>query len=136
MNAWLHNSGLLAQYSKWQRLGDGLRRSRGRMDFADMLPYILGLAVLAIGIAIAAAIVKRNDMSQPCNDPKKLFRELCRAHGLDFSSRRLLHQLASAYQLHQPAEVFLTPSAFQADRLPPQLQAQAGRLQQLHDRLF
>jgi len=106
------------------------------MDFADLLPFGIGLALLAMGVAIVVAIVKRNDMSQPCDDPKKLFRELCRAHGLDFASRRLLYRLATAHQLAQPAEVFLTPAMFQADQLPPQLRAQAGQLQRLRQRLF
>ncbi len=132
----LQISGLLAQMSRWQHLGDGLHRRGSRATLGDMLPYLIGLVVVGIGVAIVMAIMRRNDMSQPCNDSGKMFRELSRAHGLGFSSRRLLSRLAKAVGLKHPAEVFLTPNAFNAQTLPPQLQAEAVRIESLRKRLF
>jgi len=102
----------------------------------DMLPYFIGFALLGIGIAIVVKIVKYNDLSQPCDDPQKLFRELCRAHGLDRASCRLLRQLASLTGLPQPVEVFLTPAVFEANQLPEQLRAKQKRVMELRERLF
>ncbi len=136
MNCTLLANGLLAQFSKWQRLGDGLHRSRGRVEFADMLPYLIGMAVLGAGIAAVVAYLKYNDLSKPCDDPQKLFRELCRAHGLDRGSQRLLRQLATSLGLTQPAEVFLTPSALEVKQLPKQLHAEEARIRELREQLF
>ena len=136
MNGTLLANGLLAQYSRWKRLGDGLHRSHGRMEFSDLLPYLIVLAVLGIGIAVVVAIMKYNDLSKPCDDPQKLFRELSWAHGLDRGSQRLLRQLATAAGLGQPAEIFLTPSAFEANQLPAQLQVEQQRVLELRKRLF
>lgn len=127
---------LLAQFSRWQRLGDGLHRSHDRVGFSELLPYLIGMAVIGIGIAVFVKIRRDNDLSQPCNDPQKLFRELSRAHGLDRSSQRLLRQLAADFGLEQPAEVFVTPSIFQTDQLPEQLHSDAVQLQKLRERLF
>ncbi len=136
MNISLTTSAIFAQISRWRRLGDGIHRPRRRVDFDDLLPWILGMAILGIVAAIVMVIVKRNDFSKSCDDPKKLFRQLSKAHQLDFGSRRLLRQLADAFQLAQPAEIFLTPMAFEANRLPPHLRSEAGRIEQLHSRLF
>ena len=38
-------------------------------------------------------------MTERCDDPHKLFRELCLAHQLDRASRRLLLHLADASQI-------------------------------------
>lgn len=130
------NLGLLAQMSRWQRLGDGLRSSRSRIELADLLPYAIGAAVIGLGIWGAMQWIKRNDTSLPCDDPWKLFRELCHAHGLDGSSQRLLRKLAETRQLQQPAEVFLTPSVFDTSKLPPALQSQSQQLRNLRARLF
>jgi len=137
MTSWLHTTALLAaQHSHWRRLGDGLYRSKSRPEFADFLPYLIFAAVLAAVIAVVVLIIKRNDMSESCNDPQKLFRELSRAHRLGRANRRLLSQLATARKLRQPAEVFLSPAAFELSSLPPQLRSQQPRLEKLRERLF
>ena len=52
------------------------------------------------------------------------------------AAERLLKRLAVCRSLRQPAEVFVTPSAFDATTLPHQLQADAARLRELRARLF
>ncbi len=66
----------------------------------------------------------------------RLFYELCRAHGLDAYSRRLLRRLASHARLSQPALVFVEPQWFDPAALPPSLAAEQARLEQLRARLF
>lgn len=127
---------LLAQISRWERLGDGLHRPRGRIEFADFAPYIILTILLGGVIAAVLTYRKHNDWTVPCDDPRKLFRELSRAHRLDRHSRRLLRQLAEVLQLEQPAEVFLQPAYFKAENLPAPLQSEAAWYEQLRERLF
>lgn len=136
MNFPLIATTLLAQLSRWERMGDGLHRSHGRVGLSDLIPYIVGLAVVGVGIAVVVKLVRDNDLTQPCDDPQKLFRELSRAHGLDRVSQRLLRELAAAFGMAQPAEVFLTPSVFEPQQLPEQLREEASRFQELRQRLF
>ena len=128
MNASFTAISLLAQYSRWKHMGDGFRRSRPRMDLSDLMPFFIVLAVIGIAIALGVQIYKRYDYSKPCDDPLKLFRQLCAAHKLNFSSRRLLLQLATALQMPQPAALFVTPATFRRSELPPQLQGEAERI--------
>ncbi len=136
MNSSYLASFLFAQISNWQRMGDGLHRNRGQMDLKEVLPYVLALAVIAIVITIIVKVRKRNDMTQRCDNPDKLFRELSLAHNLDRASRNLLYRLAEALQLAQPAEVFVKPAYFQADRIPQELRGEEAELQELLERLF
>lgn len=136
MNATFTAITLIAQYSRWKRLGDGLRRSGPRGDLSDLLPMFIVLGVIGIAIAVGVQIYKRYDFSKPCDDPLKLFRQLCAAHKLDYGSRRLLLQLATALEMPQPAALFVTPAAFRGAEVPPHLQGEAERLLELARQLF
>ncbi len=127
---------LFAQISNWKRMGDGLYRGRGRVDLIDLLPLAIVIAVAAIAIAIVVKVRKRNDMTTQCDNPAKLFRELCLAHNLDRASQKLLGRLATALQLSQPAEVFLQPAYFRTDQIPAELRDEEAELQALQERLF
>ncbi len=135
MNGSLLTCFLFAQISNWQRMGDGLHRGRGRLDLMELLPLGVGLVVVAIVIALVVKVRKRNDLTQSCNDPGKLFRELSLAQNLDRASQKRLWRLAEALPLAQPAEVFVQPAYFQAD-LPEELHGEEGEFEALHERLF
>ena len=136
MNAYFSGLTLLAQLSNWQRLGDGLHKSGSRTELADLIPIAIVLGVLAIVGYAAVKFYKRNDFSKPCNDANKLFRQLCFVHGLNGSSRRLLVQLADAWEMQNPATLFITPSAFRASELPDWLKGEAESIKQLAKKLF
>lgn len=127
---------LLAQLSKWKRLGDGLRQTGEHRDLVDLWPIPL-FGGLAAG-AVYAIVVwrRRNDFTRRCNDPEKLFRELCQTHELEKDDRLLLRQLAEACGLAQPALVFLQPEAFTRGELPEALQPRAAQLNELQRRIF
>ena len=127
---------VLAQISKWKHLGDGLKGTRSPIEFSDAWPYML----IAAGLAGAAFLFvywkRRRDFSRRCNDPYQLFRELCAIHELNGSHQRMLKRLAQELQLHQPAQVFLTPSAFGESGLPESLRDREQEYAVLRDRLF
>ena len=125
---------LLAQLSRWQRMGDGLRGPGTRIELSEALLYGLGLILVGMIVWMVFRWRKRNDMNQRCDDPRKLFRELCQHHGLDRSDRRLLLKLVATRQLRQPAELFVTPLAFDPANLPADLNGQ--KLSNLRARLF
>ena len=128
--------GLLAQISKWSRLGDGIHRSKGRVELVDLIPFAIAILAIALVTAIFIYYKKRNDFSKPCNDPQKLFRELSGAHKLDRGSQNLLMQLATTFQLDQPAEIFLQPGLFEVDQLPEHLRAEKAQFARLEKQLF
>jgi hypothetical protein len=70
------------------------------------------------------------------NRPLGLFLSLSKAHGLGWSDRWLLWQLARSHRLRAPARLFLEPERFEASRLPPAMRRHAARLEGLHERLF
>ncbi|HVT27339.1 MAG TPA: hypothetical protein VHE81_04910 [Lacipirellulaceae bacterium] len=71
-----------------------------------------------------------------CNNPMRLFAELCRAHHLDRPSRRLLKQLAAAHRLKCPGVLFVEPDYFDTTSLPPALKPSANDLRHLRHMLF
>jgi hypothetical protein len=128
--------GLLGQLSHWQRLGDGFRSSTNPWQMSELAPYLAGLGLAALVGLLVHFWRQHNDMSLRCDNPRKLFRELCQAHGLDAQQRRLLLEVAEAACPYQPALVFLQPQSFAAERLPPALAERAAELTSLRERLF
>src|SRR5262245_13915332 len=99
---------LLAQVSR-EQFGRGFRGADSQRTWHDLVPYVVAAIVIGVGMAVYAHLKRRNDMTERCDDPHKLFRELCLAHQLDRPSRRLLLQLAEGINMGQPAQVFVTP---------------------------
>jgi hypothetical protein len=126
---------LLAQVTR-EEFGRGFRGATSQRHWTDFIPYIVALVVIGVGAAVYSYLKRRNDMTERCDDPQKLFRELCQAHQLDRPSRRLLLQLAAALNLAQPAQVFLMPGMFEAVRLPASLRGRVDEFKQLRHRLF
>ncbi len=127
---------LLGQYSRWERLGDGLHRSTGKMEIMDLLPLLAVIAVLVAIAIVAVVMYKRRDFSKPCDDAQKLFRQLCAVHGVNRGNKRLLLQMAAALNLASPATLFVMPSAFRSSALPNQLRPEHDRIKELAEKLF
>ena len=127
---------LLGQYSRWERLGDGLHRSSGRMELTDLLPLVVVVAVLVVVAIVAVVVYRRRDFSKPCDDPQKLFRQLCMVHGIGGAHKRLLLQMATSLQLASPATLFVMPSAFRTSNLPEAMRSEQDRIKELAEKLF
>jgi hypothetical protein len=117
-------------------IGDNFPTSGPRLNWSDLWAWGVAAIIAAIVAAIVMRIQKRNDMEEYCDNPWKLFRELCRVHNLDHASQRLLTQVAQARKFPQPAQVFLTPAAFEPANLPAALKDKADQLLRLRGQLF
>jgi hypothetical protein len=117
-------------------IGDNFPQSGERLGWSDLWAWGIAVVVAAIVALVVVQLRMRNDMEQHCDNPWKLFRELCQVHRLDRASQRLLAQLAKARRLPQPAQIFLTPSAFEPADLPPGLREKADQLLRLRGLLF
>ncbi len=126
---------LLAQVYR-EELGRGFRGATSQLHWTDVLPYVAAAVAAGVGWGVFAYVKRRNDMTERCSDPHKLFRELSQVHKLERNHRRLLLQLASALKFAQPAQVFVTPAAFEPSRLPAELRSRAAELTWLRQRLF
>jgi hypothetical protein len=99
------------------------------------------LTIGAVVLLLAGALVWQFIPSRRRRDFRydsraRLFGELCRAHHLDRSNRRLLKQLAAARSLKSPNVLFVEPDYFDMTNIPPILKASAHELRQLRHKLF
>lgn len=126
---------ILAQHYR-EDFGRGFRGASSQRSWHDLIPYVAVFTVVCVAWAAYGYMKRRNDMTERCSDPHKLFRELSQAHQLDRQSRRLLLALGHALNFAQPAQVFLSPAAFEPGRLPVALRGRADELKRLRERLF
>ena len=133
---WTWHLAVLADATRWRSMGSRLRGSRARFDTGDLLLGLLLLVAVLAGVLVLSRLVARQERHRRHNNPRSLFRGLCRAHGLDRPSRRLLAQLARSGRLAHPAVLFLEPHRFEAHALGPNLRAKQADLEALRDRIF
>jgi hypothetical protein len=126
---------LLGTVDRWKAVGSGLRGSGAKLDPVDL--WIAGAVLFGVVLLIwVLSKFVRKERGQVFNSPRRLFHSLCKAHGLNWSSRMLLRRLARRQKLTQPARLFLEPDRFQARNLGPKLKAQQARLDRLRDTIF
>src|SRR5882757_5191665 len=101
--------------SEWERLGRLL-------DFGPYEVLILAAVTLLVIVTVVwQTISKRRQRDFEYDRPARLFADLCRAHKLNWSSRRLLKHLAAARGLKCPATLFVEPEYFDMTNVPPAL---------------
>ena len=113
---------LLAQQGRLEQLGRRFRPGAGRTGADNLMIWI----IIALAIALAVWLLSQwfNAHEQSCFSSRRgLFRILCRAHGLDWSSRRLLARLARHQGLRDPGRLFLEPNRFDRETMSPALAA-------------
>jgi hypothetical protein len=97
------------------------------------------VSVAALLIAIAIVVYRssqRRKQEFTHHSPRRLFRDLCRAHRLPLRSRQLLKRLAFAHGVKEPETLFVNSSYFDAANLPASLRPAADEIRTLHNRLF
>lgn len=136
MNDWSGTLWLLAQQANWVRMGDAFSGENAELSVYDVLGVVGFFAVVVLLVSYLYAVVQRRERGVPYNRPKRLFRELCRAHHLKRSDEKLLRQLAHEWQLNQPAELFVRPDCFCIGDSPDELIDETGRIAPLGRELF
>ncbi len=127
---------LLARTRDLRGFSEGFR-SRSVDDNAfEVLLVAGGLVLVCIVLILVGRYFRRFENLKSYNSPPELFRELCRAHGLNWSSRRLLKRLAAEWQLPSPALLFVEPERFDTARLSAKWRDDEDRLEHLRERLF
>jgi hypothetical protein len=97
------------------------------------------IAIIVGGVLAALLLAKwmaRHDTTRRIYSPRALFRQLCKAHNLDWSSRRLLKRIAQSHGLAHPARLFLEPQRFALESLAPELADRAEQIEYLREQLF
>jgi len=118
------------------RMGDSFREPGLRLDGSQMIAVILGaLAILAVFWGLRRWLGGDDDRKTYFS-PRKLFSDLCAAHGLTRKESRLLRSLARAQGLADPARLFLEPERFDPEALGPALARESDPLRALRERLF
>lgn len=127
---------LLARTHDLRSMSEGFR-SVGIEDKAvETMLVTGGLVVLCLTLVFIERYFRRFERLKSYDSRPELFRELCRVHRLDWSSRRLLRRLAAEWEMTSPALLFVEPERFNAARLPPDWQPSANQLERIRQRLF
>jgi hypothetical protein len=129
---------LLAENEPWSQIA-----SRVRHDSAGIYPHLhdwlLPLAVVAcagFAVWLLARQAQRLLRRWLHNHPGQLFGQLCRAHRLDWTQRRLLRRLAKSHGMAHPVRLFLEPERFTSAASNPELQPFLDPLDRLRRKLF
>ena len=76
---------------------------------------MLAILVLVLGLAMSIALVWKWRARRVVDSPRKLFSEICRAHGLTRKQRRVLLQLTAKRQLKNPCLVLMDANQWVLD---------------------
>jgi hypothetical protein len=104
------------------------------MDPMELLMLLGVLAVLVAAIWLITLYLKMRK-ARRADSPHVLFGELCRAQGLDWSSRQLLSALARVHRLQNTAQLFVDPQLFDPQNIG-NLASRRVEIITLRDRLF
>lgn len=113
MNALTHGWWLLADDARWRAFGSAFRGERARIQTSDVLAILGIIALVAVIVWGLSWLLMRSEGERRAYSPRKLFAQLCRAHGLDRAQRRLLKRLARHHGLTMPAQLFVEPHRFE-----------------------
>jgi hypothetical protein len=119
----------------WRAMGGGLRGENVKIDVWDVVRVTL-ITAAVVGLVWVLARLTRSQRRRSYYNPRALFTSLCKAHGLDWNSRHLLSQLATAHRLEHPARLFLEPERFSVAGSGSALAAYQAELDRLRIKLF
>lgn len=127
---------LLARTHDLRSMSEGFRSvGIGDKAFETML-VTGGLLAVCLTLIFIGRYFRRFERLKSYNNLPELFRELCRVHRLDWSSRRLLKRLAAEWEMTSPALLFVEPERFNVARLPADWQQDANQLERIRQQLF
>jgi hypothetical protein len=136
MNLPIGFSQLIARTQDLRKMSEGFR-SVGYSDKAWETMIVAGVIIaICVTLFLIGRYFRRFERLKSYDSPPELFRELCRVHKLDWSTRRLLKRLAAEWEMTSPALLFIEPERFNVSRLPMEWHEETTRLEQLREQLF
>lgn len=117
-------------------LGSGFRGSNAKFDTKEIGLVLLACTAAVIVFWLLSKVAVWREGRGPFNDPKQLFKALCREHRLSRAQRHLLLELAGAASLPSPVEIFLRPDLVEAALRRPELAEEHDDLSALKAMLF
>lgn len=126
---------LLAEDVSFTDLGRNFRDGGNGYNVTHALLALLVFAALGVVIWFVVRYMSQRER-RTYNSPRRLFNELCYAHGFNRRERRLLQRLARGQRLDHPALLFVDPQYYQAPRLTDALAARHDQLLHLRDLIF
>ncbi len=114
---------ILANRARWERLGDRFRTDRPAIEATDMIWLGVTALIAVLVVYVLSRATSTANQKRVIHSPRKLFRELSNAHGLDRSQRRLLETIARTQSLPMPAMIFIDPARLADQRLPKELRS-------------
>ena len=136
MNSWIFQTMLVGYQSRLESLAHGIRSKQSGLDSGDIVIVLLIMAGFTAGIWGLSLLAAKQGRRGRSNNPRKLFVSLCRAHGLNWSARRLLAKVARWQRLAQPGRLFVEPERFDVTNLSASLKRQQPRLVEIREMLF
>jgi hypothetical protein len=126
---------LLGDQGRYVHMGQRFQPGGSAFESRDLL--ILG-AVLAVVVAVVWLATRFFALRErrAHHSPRRLFGQLCRAHGLAWTDRQLLRQMARRHRLSSPSLMFLDVSRFDVQQLGPAFAGRASQIAALRQRLF
>jgi hypothetical protein len=107
--------------------------SRGRSEWV-LIASAVALVALTIAVFYFWNALRKARAGGSGGSSKDLFAELCEAHELNRLERTLILQLASTYEMPQPATLFIDPWTLEQAAAAPG--PEAHRYRALRQRLF
>jgi hypothetical protein len=127
---------LLARTHDLRGFSEGFRSRSVEDNAFEVFLVVGGLVLLCVVLLVVGRYARRFENLKSYDSPPELFRELCRAHGLNWSSRRLLKRLAAEWELASRSQLFVEPERFDTARLPADWRGDKDHLETLRKRLF
>ena len=116
-------------------MGRRFQRDGGGIALDRLLIGLLILGCIALSAWLFAMYYNWRE-NNASNSPSNLFKQLCRAHKLDFRCCRLLRMLARWQKLPHPGRLFLEPERFDPANVGPSLKQHQATLLKLRDHIF
>ncbi len=126
---------LFAQSDRWRDMGRDFRADHSKLDPGLIFVSLVVLVAVIGFLWWLNRMMNRQEGRRQYNNPKQLFRSLCRAHNLTRAQQRLLLNVARIQGMTQPASLFLEPDRFD-EAAKGGLSAAAEQLAELKKHLF
>lgn len=120
----------------WAQAGPRVMEHLRPKNTSDLNSLLVALVLIlaVIGICLMASRFVAAHQRRRGSSPRRLFKELCRAHGLTWRERQMLVRLAAWHGLAHPMTLFVEPKRFHIEAV--ELKPYHQSLGELHAKLF